>query len=224
MQLQLGRIRIRVTATNMLVAVATLVSLAITLVQMEADATLGAGFLPARVGGADLPADWWSVPVWLTPISATMVHIGIAHLAINMVLLLLTGRVVERLLGPAFTLALYGIGAYVAAAAQWGYAQWLPNGDPASVMVGASGAISTIVGAWAMLNLRSRKPASRPGPASYVDVAWLILLWALLNLGLSLTIPAGLFAWAAHVAGFAFGVALARPLLRLRYRKGLRAA
>ena len=62
----------RVTATTVLAAVTVIVSLAITLTGSEAAAAFGVGFVPARVGGAALPADLFQLPVWLTPLSATL--------------------------------------------------------------------------------------------------------------------------------------------------------
>src|SRR3712207_709330 len=107
-------------------------------------AAIGGGFIPARVGG--LPGDPLPVPVWLTPLTSTLVHSGFVHLFFNLVILLFCGRSTERVLGGRGILILYLVGAYAAAAAQYA-------ADPAGrmPMVGASGAISALLGAYALL-------------------------------------------------------------------------
>ncbi|HEX8363716.1 MAG TPA: rhomboid family intramembrane serine protease, partial [Allosphingosinicella sp.] len=50
------------------------------------------GFLPLRIGLEDDP---FSVPVWLTPLTATLVHAGFFHLLFNLLMLVVCGRAVE---------------------------------------------------------------------------------------------------------------------------------
>src|SRR4029079_17460421 len=84
-------------------------------------------------------------PAWLTPLTATLVHSNLIHLGFNLLILLWCGTQVERVLGATGLIVLYVAGAYAATAAQWGV-------DPlASVpMIGASGAISAVMGAFAL--------------------------------------------------------------------------
>lgn len=175
----------------------------------------GAGFVAVRLAGA-VPPDGLPlvVPVVLTPLTATLVHGGAGHLVFNLVMLVYCGRLLERTLGPAAIAILYGVGAYAAAAAQWAF-------DPASAapMIGASGAISAIVGAYALLYGERRAKAVGPVPADVVHVAWLAAGW----IGLQLLIGAAgmggvTVAIGAHIGGFAAGLALGRPLLLWRYR------
>jgi membrane associated rhomboid family serine protease len=190
-------------------------SLAITLSGNEQLAAIGAGFIPARVDGLDMPREWWVVPVWLTPLSATLVHVGPIHLALNMLALLVAGRPVEQMLRPRSTLLLYVAGAYAAAAGQWLAAAFGVD-DPIMPMAGASGAISALIAASMFLQGSGRARAFGPLPAIWVQALWLTATWVLLNIGIAAAGAAANFpiAWAAHVGGFVAGLALAHPLRR----------
>ena len=85
------------------------------------------------------------MPAWLTPLTATLIHGGIAHLALNLVMLVYCGLFAERALGAAGVVILYIVGAYAAALGHWAF-------EPGSSMpmIGASGAISAVVGAYAV--------------------------------------------------------------------------
>ena len=176
-------------------------------------AAVGGGFIPARVGG--LPGDDLSLPVLLTPLTATLVHSGFAHLFFNLIILLFCGRSVERVLGGQGIVILYLVGAYAAAAAQYAV-------DPAEMapMVGASGAISAILGAFALLFGRNKVKVAHPGLAALLHALWLAAAWVGIQILIGLTFQtSGLrIAIAAHIGGFLLGLALARPLLLLKWR------
>src|SRR3954471_11130257 len=74
------------------------------------------GFIPARLRMAD---DGTLAPVWLTPLTATLVHGNFAHIAFNLLFLVFCGRRVENVLGPASLAILYVLGAYAACAAEY---------------------------------------------------------------------------------------------------------
>ena len=202
-------------ATATLTIAIVLVSVLIVLTRQQDAAALLAGFIPARVAGAQLPAGLWPVPVALTPLTATLVHAGLIHLGFNIVMLVFCGREVERALGSWGVVVLFMVGAYLAAAGQWAQ-------DPLSAgpMIGASGAISAIIGAYALLFGQSRAPAIGPIPARLVQALWLAAAWIGLQLLIGLTggLGFGNIAIAAHIGGFLAGLALARPLLMWRYR------
>jgi membrane associated rhomboid family serine protease len=176
-------------------------------------ATIIAGFIPARVGGALVPG---ALPLWLTPLTATLVHAGLLHLGFNLLMLFYCGREDEIALGRAGVSALYLIGAYAAAAAQWAV-------GPSSVvpMVGASGAISALVGAYALLYGQRRPSSLPPRLARWVHILWLAAAWIAVQLllGLASRTEGMAIAAAAHIGGFIAGLILARPLLLWRYRK-----
>jgi membrane associated rhomboid family serine protease len=108
------------------------------------------------------------------------------------------------------------VGAYAAAAAQFA-----ANPFDISPMIGASGAISAVFGAYAMLFGRPRGFTAHPRIAMLLNILWLAAAWiALQMLMFYATTGAGLaIAIAAHIGGFIAGLLLARPLLLFRYRK-----
>lgn len=203
------------SATAGLVLATTLVSLVILFMGYMPVAAAMAGFIPARWSGMAGLDGLGLLPAWFTPISCTFVHAGFFHLAMNMVTLGFTGRETERAVGKGGILLLYLVGAYASAAAQW-----LVSPHAMMPMVGASGAASAIVGAYALLFSQPRARAIGPIPSRIVHILWLALGWTLLNLlmwfallGQGMEIAA-----AAHVGGFLAGLALARPLLLRRWR------
>jgi membrane associated rhomboid family serine protease len=88
-------------------------------------------------------------------------------------------------------------------------------------MIGASGAVSAVIGAYAMLFGRNKVRVRDPRLALWLHALWLMAGWVALQLLIGFASGAeGLgIAVAAHIGGFLVGVLLARPLLRFRYRK-----
>lgn len=171
------------------------------------------GFIPARITYGD---EGGMAPAWLTPLTATLVHGGFVHLAFNLIILLFCGRAVEPILGAQSVGALYLLGAYAAAAAQYAV-------DPAEItpMIGASGAISALLGAYALLFGRNKVRVANPTLALWLHALWLGAAWVGLQLLTSITFEGvgQRVAIAAHIGGFMLGLALAKPLLMYRYRK-----
>ena len=200
-------------ATIALVAVTSLAWLITSSAGLDAQAAALAGFIPARASGLMVVPQ--AIPVVLTPLTATLVHIGFIHIALSMLVLGLCGRMVEAALGRWGMVVLYILGAYAAAAAQYCV-------DPASQApaVGASGAISALVGAYALLFGKSRARALGPIPAKLVHILWLAAAWVGIAILLNyVAIAENPVAGAAsYGGGFIVGLALARPILRFRYR------
>ena len=171
--------------------------------------------MPLRFAGAELPEGLpLVVPSLLTPLSATLVHGGAMHLVFNLIMLMFCGRLLERAIGGARIGILYVVGAYAAAAVQWAI-------DPVSTvpMIGASGAISAIVGAYSLLYGERRAKRIGPIPADVVHVAWLAAAWVGMQLLIGAAGVGGMtVAIGAHIGGFIAGLAIARPLLLSRYR------
>lgn len=196
------------------IAAATIASwVLLTVTGFDSSADVIGGFIPARLAGLVLPG---ALPVWLTPLTATLLHGGLIHIGFNMVMLIYCGRLVEGALGPVALAVLYVVGAYAAAAAQF-----MANPLDTSPMIGASGAISAIFGAYAMLFGRPRGGAGHPRIAMALNLLWLAAAWIILQMLMGYaTAGAGLaIAIAAHIGGFIAGLLLARPLLLFRYRK-----
>jgi membrane associated rhomboid family serine protease len=174
---------------------------------------LSLGFIPARLTGVQV--DWPALPAILTPLSATLVHSGLVHLGFNMLIFLWCGAAVERVLGRTGLIVLYLFGAYASALAQWFV-------DPASTvpMVGASGAISAVIGAYALSFGRAKMITRSARLNRWINVVWLLVAWVVLQLmmGWLAGSEGFLLATPAHVGGFAIGLLLQRPLLLWRYR------
>ena len=134
--------------TNVLVALNVAIALVLLVPVWWQHAVIAGALFPARFGaGASAFADvGFVVPAVLTPISAAFLHGGIAHVVLNMLMLLLIGKMVERVLGPFMYLLLYFIGAYAAA-----FAEYVVAPNSMIPIVGASGAMSAIIGAYVVL-------------------------------------------------------------------------
>jgi membrane associated rhomboid family serine protease len=184
------------------------------LLGLDQQAALALGFIPDRLSGGEVP--WAAVPALLTPLTATLVHSGPIHLGFNLLIFLWCGREVERVLGNPGLVVLYLVGAYAAAIAQWAM-------DPSGTvpMVGASGAISAVMGAFALSFGRARMITRSPALNRWINAIWLMAAWIVLQVMMGwLGDQQGyLLATPAHVGGFAAGLILQRPLLLWRYRK-----
>jgi membrane associated rhomboid family serine protease len=172
------------------------------------------GFIPARFSGLVTTAP--AVPAFITPLTTTLVHSGLVHIGFNLLVLIWCGMQVERVLGKTGLIALYVVGAYASALLQWAT-------NPASIvpMVGASGAISALIGAYALLFGRAKRISKSAAVNRWVNALWLLVAWVVLQYMTQwLAGQQGfLLATPAHVGGFAAGLLLQRPLLLWRYRK-----
>ena len=202
------------TATNLIVAFTAIAWIVAGVLGLNERAAYVLGFVPARFSGFVLP--FAAAPAWLTPLTATLVHSNLIHLGFNLLILLWCGAQVERVLGATGLMVLYVAGAYAATAAQWGV-------DPlASVpMIGASGAISAVMGAFALSFGRAKPFTSNLMVNRWINVAWLLVAWTVLQamMGWLGNQQGYLLATPAHVGGFAAGLLLQRPLLLWHYRK-----
>jgi membrane associated rhomboid family serine protease len=176
------------------------------------------GLVPARIYGTTGNA---IAATLVAPLTASLIHGGFAHLAFNLVVLLFCGRAVESILGARGLAILYLAGIYAGAAAQ--FAAGPHSGLP---VVGASGAISAVIGAYAMMFGRNRVAVANPVAARWLHALWLAAAWIVLNLMMSWTFrymaqpgPLGThIAIASHIGGFLAGMALHKPLLLWKWR------
>lgn len=159
-------------------------------------------------------------------VTALFLHADWAHLLGNLIFLLIFGLPAERVMG-AWRLLLVFLGGGAVA----NLAAAVTIGEPDRLIIGASGAVSALIGAYLALFPSAKLGVVLPlglflqfvrAPAPL-----LIGIWALLQLLYTFIGPAfGAVAWSAHLAGFAFGAAyalLARRAIarRLRRRQGL---
>ena len=192
--------------TNAIVAITAATYGLLALLGWTEHADLAGGFIPARLSGFQLAG---ALPVWITPMTATLLHGGVLHLFFNMLMLLFCGRMVEERIGPGGIAILYVTGAYAAAAAQY-----LANPADGSPMIGASGAISAVFAAYALLFGRPRGFAADPVIGSAVNILWLAAAWIGVQflMGLAFADMGMAIATAAHVGGFIAGLVFTRPL------------
>jgi membrane associated rhomboid family serine protease len=201
------------TATNVIAAITGVAWILTALAGYADQAAYALGFIPLRV---TMPVGGFAaVPAAVTPLTATLVHSGLVHLGFNLLMLVWCGAQVERVLGANGTVTLYIVGAYAAAAAQWAL-------DPTGTtpMIGASGAISAVMGAFALSFGRAKAFTNNLRVNRWINVFWLLAAWVVLQVMMG-WLAGGqgyLLATPAHVGGFAAGLLLQRPLLLWRYR------
>jgi membrane associated rhomboid family serine protease len=156
----------------------------------------------------DVPA----VPPTISIFTSMFLHGSLWHLAGNMLYLWIFGNNIEDAMGHVRFLLFYLLSG-IAAALTMAFM------DPTSThpMVGASGAISGVLGAYMLLYPRARVTVVVPLLIILypfrINAAWVVGIWFAMQL-LSLTGPdtSGI-AWWAHLGGFAAGIALT-PFLK----------
>jgi membrane associated rhomboid family serine protease len=87
-------------------------------------------------------------------------------------------------------------------------------------MIGASGAFSAVIGAFALSFGRARSLSRSPRFNRMLNAAWLLAAWIVLQLAIG-WLAGGqgtLLATPAHIGGFLAGLLMQRPLLLWRYR------
>jgi len=170
------------------------------------------GFIPAR----------WSYPRML---SSIFIHSSLMHLFGNMVFLLATGPFVEEAFGWKIFGFVYFGGGFVSTAI-WG----LRHGDSFTPLVGASGAIAAVMGAYFVRFFKSRiefwfVPILLLWRWRYRFAlpAFVVLpLWfAYQFLWMRYFEAGGGVAFAVHVAGFLYGAGVAFLLILLMPEKGI---
>jgi membrane associated rhomboid family serine protease len=173
------------------------------------DVAYSYGMIPAALFGTkDLPPDLAVIPPWATIFTSMFLHAGWLHLGGNMLFLWIFGNNIEDVLGPVRYLLLYLLSGVAAAMGQ-------ALADPSSAvpMIGASGAIAGVLGAYLLLY---------PNANVHVLVLIIIILriitvpaWIMLSLWFAAQLVSGLFsssgagvAFWAHVGGFVTGMVL----------------
>lgn len=181
------------------------------------EAVYGLGVIPVvLLGKLDLPPELVLVPAGLTVFTSMFMHGGFMHLAGNMLYLWIFGNNVEDAMGHFRFLVFYllcGIGAVIG--------QVMQSPDSQIPMIGASGAISGVLGAYLLLYPHARILVAIPlGFILYtmrLPAGWVLGLWFALQifstLGADPNSPG--VAWFAHIGGFIAGMALV-PLFKYK--------
>lgn len=162
------------------------------------------GAIPAVIfGHAELPPDLDIVPSYLTMITSMFMHGGWMHLIGNMVFLWVLGDNIEDSMGHARYIAFYLICGVAAA-----FSHMIVDPTSTVPMVGASGAISGVIGAYLVLHPKAKIHVL----ISYFVVglpAWMVLGgWIGLQIISATMGGGGGIAWWAHIGGAAAGAIL----------------
>ncbi|MGE8248660.1 MAG: rhomboid family intramembrane serine protease [Stenotrophomonas bentonitica] len=182
----------------------------------------------ALATGLGTPDEWWAAlrdGSVLRLFTALFLHADWSHLLGNLVFLLIFGLPAERVLGPWRLMLLFLVGGAIS-----NLTAIYTMGSPDQIIIGASGAVSALIGAYLALF-----PGARLGVVIPLGLflefvrapAYLLIgVWAALQVVFAYIGPTfGMVAWWAHIAGFVFGLgygvyvraAIAR---RLRKRHG----
>lgn len=171
------------------------------------------GFVPELFldGGVTYKAPPW---LYATPLTSMFLHGGWFHLIGNMLFLWIFGNNIEDYLGKFWFLAFYLVSGLAAV-----FLYTLPNPDSPVVMVGASGAIAGVMGAYMVLHPRARITC-----LFFFFLITFIELPAKVMLGIWFAIQAvsslgqtsgGGVAYLAHVGGFVFGWLVFKLLVKI---------
>ncbi len=153
---------------------------------------------------------------WQVLVTSLFLHGSWPHVLMNAVAALAFGPPVARLLGLGPRGALVFLLFYLACGVVAGLGFVLADPRDVSPVVGASGAISGLLGAAS----RIIQGHGRIGPILGQSVIGMAIAWAIVNvvLGVSGLTPGAMgmpVAWQAHLAGYAAGVLLLGPFARL---------
>jgi membrane associated rhomboid family serine protease len=168
---------------------------------------------------ARLPPDYVWVPRYATPFTAMFVHAGWLHLLGNMLFLSIFGNNVENAMGPVRYLLFYLLCGVAAL-----FAQAFADPHSAYPIIGASGAISGVLGAYLVLFPRARVLTLVVLPFFFttlrVPAMLLLLLWfAAQLLGNAAGAGGGAgVAFRAHIGGFLAGLLLVALVKRREVR------
>lgn len=174
------------------------------------------GFIPARFSLAD---GFFDLSAWMTTITYSFMHGGFAHLAVNTVWLAAFGSPLAGRIGVLRFLAFWVLTAIIAA-----FTHYAIYSESLVPLVGASGAISGMMGAAARFGFRrvtvwgndGRQTPAFGGEllsvaASFQNrtVLTFVGFWFVINIltGLYSVAPGDLsgIAWQAHIGGFVAG-------------------
>jgi len=192
-----------------LIVVNGLISVLLWVPEVRADVVTRLGFVPAN-------------PHLTTLFTSMFLHAGFWHVAANMFFLWMFGDNVEDILGPALFFIVYAV-----CGAAGGLVHWAMNTGSTLPTIGASGAVSGIIGLYMVFFPKARANLFLLLPFWYVQTrAYVaILAWFALQVAGALVgeVPAAKpyvhIAFWDHVGGFVTGVALGFACLAAGFRE-----
>ena len=160
------------------------------------------------IGGAsvDIPQEPGPSPIWLTLLTSMFMHGGLLHIGGNLLFLWVFGDNVEHRIGHIPYLAFYLVAGVIAS-----LAQVLVDPDSFIPTLGASGAISGVLGAYLVMFPTNRITVLFFLRAISVPAIVAIGLWAVLQFvngfgAAAISEQTGGVAYMAHIGGFVAGV------------------
>ncbi len=181
--------------------------------------TYGLGAIPITLfGERQLAPEITIVPTYMTIFTSMFLHGSWMHLIGNMLYLWIFGNNIEDAMGHIRYVIFYVVCGIVAV-----FAHALPNADSAIPMVGASGAISGVLGAYLLLHPHARVliliPLGFFTQLIRLKAMWVLGAWFLMQLissAMSGDGEGGGVAFGAHIGGFIAGMVLI-PLFKYRH-------
>ncbi|CAN5491210.1 rhomboid family intramembrane serine protease [soil metagenome] len=154
---------------------------------------------------AEIPQYATPFPVYFNFLSSMFMHGGIAHIFGNMLFLFIFGDNIENLIGHFRFAAFYLLCGFAAAVAQIAVGP-----DSVIPMLGASGAISGVLGGYALMFPKNPVRALVFNFMTTIPAFVAIGIWIVYQLILGFLTPSsgGGVAYAAHIGGFVTGLAL----------------
>lgn len=189
-------------SANHVTPIVTYVLIAINVLVFLFEASLGAGVQEFINTWGTVPADILSGEGYITLLTSMFLHGGWAHLIGNMLFLWVFGDNIENRMGHFWYLAFYLVSGLAASAAHI-----LLNPESIIPSVGASGAISGVLGAYILL-FHSNRVRVLMFRAIVVVPAWMMIgLWAVQQFIATFAVigqteQTGGVAYAAHAGGF----------------------
>jgi membrane associated rhomboid family serine protease len=174
-----------------------------------AEIIYGYGMIPVvLIGEGELPPDIYKIPALLTVVTSMFLHGDVMHLVGNMLYLWVFGDNIEDAMGHKRFAVFYLLGGVSAALVH-------VLSDPSSQVptIGASGAISAVLGGYLVLHPRAKV---------LTPILWIPLMlpaWALLGIWFGFQFwmagadpgTGGGVAWWAHIGGFVAGMIMVVP-------------
>ena len=168
------------------------------------------GVVPAvLIGGGQLPPEVVLIPAWLSIFTSMFMHGGWMHLLGNVLYLWVFGNNIEDAMGHGKFITFYLLCDMAAV-----FAQAIPDPDSAVPMIGASGAISGVLGAYLLLYPHAKVLMAIPLWIIFYTVRVPAIVVLLLWFGMQLLSSymtgeqEGGVAFGAHVGGFIAGIVL----------------
>ena len=159
---------------------------------------------------------------YLPLLTSSFMHVGWAHLVVNMWTLWLFGRALEERLGTLRFILLYLACGLIASLTHFAF-----NLDSSVPALGASGAIAGVVGGYTLVYPLARIAVLTPVlffpivfhlPAAVYTALWFAFQFVSGMAELAAPDDTGGIAWWAHIGGFVAGLALVRLIGSKRHR------